>query len=63
VRAHRLEFAIELASGDQPLPPGDLDGAAARLRAGTSPFDADYVDNVVLPSFLNSIFDVASCCR
>ncbi len=43
---------------DQPLPPGDLDGAAAKLRAQyVAQFDADYVDNVVLPSFLNSIFD------
>ena len=44
---------------DQPLPPGDLDGAAAKLRAKyiTEFGDADYVDNVVLPSFLNSIFD------
>ena len=38
---------------DQPLPPGDLDGAAAKLRAKyiTEFGDADYVDNVVLPSF------------
>ena len=44
---------------DQPLPPGDLDGAAAKLRAKylTEFGDAEYVDNVVLPSFLNSIFD------
>ena len=43
---------------DQPLPPGDLDGAVAKLRAQyVAQFDADYVDNVVLPSFLNSIFD------
>jgi cytochrome P450 len=43
---------------DQPLPPGDLEGAAAKLRAQyVAQFDADYVDNVVLPSFLNSIFD------
>jgi hypothetical protein len=44
---------------DQPLAPGDLDGAAAKLRAKymTEFGDADYVDNVVLPSFLNSIFD------
>ena len=40
------------------LPPGDLDGAVAKLRAQyVAQFDADYVDNVVLPSFLNSIFD------
>ena len=43
---------------DQPLPAGDLDGAVAKLRAQyVAQFDADYVDNVVLPSFLNSIFD------
>jgi len=43
---------------DQPLPPGDLDGAVAKLRAQyVAQFDADYVDNVVLPSFLNSIYD------
>ena len=30
----------------------------AKLRAQyVAQFDADYVDNVVLPSFLNSIFD------
>ena len=30
----------------------------AKLRAKyITEFDADYVDNVVLPSFLNSIFD------
>jgi cytochrome P450 len=41
-----------------PLPPGDLDGAVAKLRAQyVAQFDAEYVDNVVLPSFLNSIFD------
>ena len=43
---------------DQPLPPGDLDGAVAKLRAQyVAQFDADYVDNVVLPSFLNSVYD------
>jgi hypothetical protein len=43
---------------DQPQPPGDLDGAVAKLRAQyVAQFDADYVDNVVLPSFLNSVFD------
>jgi cytochrome P450 len=41
-----------------PLPPGDLDGAVAKLRAQyAGQFDADYVDNVILPSFLNSMFD------
>jgi hypothetical protein len=46
-------------TSNQPLPPGDLDGAAAELRAKyvTEFGDADYVDNVVLPSLLNSIFD------
>jgi hypothetical protein len=43
---------------DQPLPPEDLDGAVAKVRAQyVAQFDADYVDNVVLPSFLNSVFD------
>ncbi len=43
---------------DGPVNPGDLDGAVAKLRAKyVAQFDAEYVDNVVLPSFLNSIFD------
>src|SRR5260370_42283593 len=41
---------------DQPLPPGDLDGAGAKLRAQyVAQFRSDYVDNGVLPSFLKSI--------
>ena len=41
-----------------PVSPNDLDGAVARLRAQyVGQFDGDYVDNVVLPSFLNSIYD------
>lgn len=43
---------------NQPLAPGDLDGAVAKLRAQyKAQFDADYVENVILPSFLNSMFD------
>ena len=46
------------APSNQPLPPGDLDGAVAKLRAQyAAQFDADYVDNVVIPSFLNSFYD------
>lgn len=43
---------------DQPLPPGGLDVRWSKLPAQyAAQFDADDVDNVVLPSFLNSIFD------
>ena len=47
---------------DQPLPPGGLDGAVAKMRAQyVAEFgNADYVDNVVLPSFLNSIFGASA---
>jgi cytochrome P450 len=45
-------------SPSTPPSAGDLDGAVAKLRAKyAGQFDAEYVDNVVLPSFLNSVFD------
>lgn len=37
---------------------GDLEGAVAKLRERyTAEFDEEYVDNVIVPNFLNSIYD------
>ena len=56
--AHSSPTTPSSTPSSQPVPPEDLDGAVAKLRAQyVAQFDADYVDNVVLPSFLNSIFD------
>lgn len=48
--------APDSSAPDQPVPPGNLDVAKIRAQY-VEQFDAEYVDNVVLPSFRNSIFD------
>ncbi len=43
---------------EKPPPAGELEGAVARLRAQyLKEFDAEYVENAVLPSFLVSVYD------
>ena len=51
-------FAQSPPAARQPIAAGDLQAAAAKLRAQfLAEFDAEYVENVILPNFLVSTFD------